>query len=166
MQFQIRAAMPSDAAKCAEIHMRSWVFAYSDCVPMDIIEKRNASRPAKWSKLLADSKDIHYIATCDDVIIGIITINPPYDADLSESVYELSGLYLDPDYIGKGFGKLMVDWVKSEISSRGYTTISLWVLDKNYRAKSFYEKCGFKPDGMCKESGLGDTMEERYLFTG
>ena len=163
MNFQIRAAVPEDAAKCADIHMRSWVFAYSDCVPMDVIEKSNARRPAMWTRLLETSKDIHYVAVYDNVIVGFVTINPAGDCDLPETVYELSSLYLDPDYVGKGFGRLVMDWVKGEIASRGYQTISVWVLDRNYRAKAFYEKCGFKPDGACKESGLGDTLEERYI---
>ena len=163
MRFQIRAAVPEDAAKCADIHMRSWEFAYRDCVPMDIIESRNAGRPAKWRKMLETSKDIHYVAVYDNVIVGCVTINPTGDSDLPETAYELSSLYLDPDYVGKGFGRLMMDWAKGEIASRGYRAIALWVLDKNYRAKAFYEKCGFKPDGKCKESGLGDTLEERYI---
>ena len=163
MSFQIRAAVPEDAAKCADIHMRSWVFAYSDCVPMDVIENRNVHRPAMWIRLLETSKNIHYVAVYDSIIVGFITINPAGDSDLPGSVYELSGLYLDPDYVGKGFGRLAMDWVKGEIASRGYETVSVWVLDKNYRAKAFYEKCGFKPYGACKESGLGDTLEKRYI---
>ena len=165
MSFNIRAAAPADAAKCADIHMRSWVFAYKDIVPMDIIESHNVRRPAMWQELLANNEDIHYVAVLDDIIIGIITINPPYENDLPETVYELSGLYLDPDYVGKGFGRLSMDWIKSEIFSRGYKMISLWVLDKNIRAKSFYEKYGFKPDGKRSESGIGDILKERYILS-
>lgn len=53
---------------------------------------------------------------------------------------------------------------KNEISTRGYDTISLWVLTQNTRAKAFYEKSGFKPDESTKPSGLGDTLEERYIY--
>lgn len=162
-RFGVRPAVPEDAPKCADIHMRSWIFAYSHCVPMDIIEQRNARRPAMWTKLLENCKDIHFVVTCDDEVIGFITINPTRDEDMPDTVYELTGLYLDPDYIGKGFGKLTMDWIKREISARGYKTISLWVLDQNDRAKSFYEKSGFKADGSTKESGLGNTKEERYI---
>lgn len=56
-----------------------------------------------------------------------------------------------------------MDWVKREISARGYKSISLWVLNQNARAKAFYEKSGFKADGSSKESGLGNTKEERYI---
>ena len=56
-----------------------------------------------------------------------------------------------------------MDWVKREISARGYKSISLWVLNQNARAKAFYEKSGFKADGSSKESGLGNTKKERYI---
>lgn len=164
MSFCIRAAVLADAAKCADIHMRSWVLAYKDSVPEDIIDSHNARRPAMWKELLANNTDVHYVALLDDTIIGIITINPSYDTDLPKTVYELSGLYLDPDFVGKGFGRLIMDWIKNEISSRGYKAISLWVLDRNFRARAFYDKCGFKPDGKSKESGIGDTLKERYIF--
>lgn len=163
ISFSIRAALPADAAICADIHMRSWIFAYSECLPMEVIAQHNARRPVMWRQLLEHNKDTHYVATYQDRIIGIITINPSDDTDLPNSIYELTGLYLDPDAIGKGFGKLTMDWVKREIYARGCRGISLWVLDRNERAKAFYKHSGFQPDGISQESGLGNTRKERYL---
>lgn len=163
-KFFIRPAVLEDAPKCADIHMRSWVFAYSQYIPMEIIEQHNTRRRVMWEKMLKNNIDTHFVAVYQGKIIGITSINPPRDQDLPDTVYELTGLYFDPDYIGKGFGKKTMDWVKNEISTRGYDTISLWVLTQNARAKAFYEKSGFKPDESTKPSGLGDTLEERYIY--
>ena len=162
-KFFIRPAALEDAPKCADIHMRSWVFAYSQYIPMEIIEQHNTRRPVMWEKMLKNNIDTHFVAVYQGKIIGITSINSPRDQDLPNTVYELTGLYFDPDYIGKGFGKKTMDWVKNEISTRGYRKISLWVLSQNTRAKTFYEKNGFKPDGDVKSSVLGDTFEERYI---
>ena len=105
MCFEIRAAMPEDAQQCARIHICSWDFAYKDYVPLDIIKEHNARRPAMWKKLLAENQDVHYIITLDHQAIGIITINPQNESDLPDTVYELSGLYFDPDFVGKGLGE-------------------------------------------------------------
>ena len=70
-------------------------------------------------------------------------------------------LYLN--YIGLGLGKRTMNWIKEEIKSRGYDKISLWVLEENNRARSFYEKIGFVTDGEIKPSGLADTQEVRYV---
>ena len=101
----------------------------------------------------------------EDRIIGILTVNAARDKDVPESTGELIGLYLDPDYIGRGYGRLAMDWAKAELRARGFSTMVLWVLDRNDHAKRFYEKCGFVPDGIVKPSGLGERMEERYRLT-
>ena len=164
MCFEIRAAMPEDAHQCARIHICSWDFAYKDYVPLDIIKEHNARRPAMWKKLLAENQDVHYIITLDHQAIGIITINPQNESDLPDTVYELSGLYFDPDFVGKGLGTRAMNWIKTEIKTRGFHGISLWVLSQNDRAKAFYIKNGFHPDGRQKESGIGTAQKERFIY--
>lgn len=39
-----------------------------------------------------------------------------------------------------------------------YKRIILWVLEENYRARKFYEKCGFSFDGGKKELVYGKTL--------
>ncbi len=161
--FQIRLATLDDAPRCADIHGRSWMFAYSDAVGKDIIESYNARWLFVWKKMLENNTDTHYVILEGDTIVGFTSINPSRDADAPDGMFELTGLYLDPDHIGKGYGKRAMDFVKHEASARGYTVISLWMLDQNNRAKRFYEKAGFAPDGTKKNSGLGNTQEERYI---
>lgn len=55
--------------------------------------------------------------------------------------------------------------VQKSIIDRGYMTISIWVLDQNDRAKSFYKRNGFKADGDVKNSGLGGgTHKKKGIF--
>lgn len=161
--FQIRLATLEDAPRCADIHGRSWMFAYGDIVGKELIENYNARWPFVWAKMLENNTDTHYVILDGDAIVGFTSINPSRDADAPDGMFELRGLYLDPDYIGKGYGKCAMDFVKSEASNRGYNAVSLWVLEQNNRAKRFYKKAGFTPDGTKKNSGLGDTQEERYF---
>ena len=49
-----------------------------------------------------------------------------------------------------------------ELKALGFERALLWVLERNTRARRFYEKCGFSPDGASKDSGLGDEEEIRY----
>lgn len=164
MRFDIRLATLDDAKYCADIHAKSWNFAYCDIIPKEIINEHNARWPMIWNKMLDGNTESHYVITLDDVIIGFLTIAVSRDNDLKESFYEIIGLYLDPEYIGAGYGKRAMDWIKDEIKSRGYNNISLWVLKDNHRARSFYEKSGFISDGNTKPSGLADTVEVRYLY--
>ena len=163
MRFDIKLATPDDAKYCADIHAKSWLFAYSDIVPNEIIIEHNARWLMIWNKILANNKESHYVVTLDDVVIGFLTIAVSRDKDLKESFFEIIGLYLAPEYIDAGYGKQTMDWIKNEIKSRGYNKISLWVLEENNRARRFYEKAGFESDGESKPSGLADTQEVRYI---
>lgn len=163
MKFDIRLATIDDAKNCADIHAKSWLFAYSDIVPKEIINEHNTRWLMIWNKMLANNNQSHYVITLDDIIIGFLTIAVSRDKDLKESFFEIIGLYLAPEYIGVGYGKQAMDWIKKEIKSRGYDKISLWVLEENNRARIFYEKSGFKADGKVKPSGLADTREVRYI---
>ncbi len=163
MRFDIRLATLDDAKCCADIHAKSWNFAYSDIVPKEIIDEHNARWLMIWNRMLANNNESHYVVTLDDVIIGFLTIAVSRDKDLKESFFEIIGLYLAPEYIGAGYGKQSMDWIKNEIKSRGYDKTSLWVLEENNCARSFYEKMGFVTDEEIKPSGLADTQEVRYI---
>ena len=164
MKIGIKLATPDDAGRFAEIHARSWEFAYGDCVPESVLAEHNARWPLIWSKMLANNSNSHYAITTDNTTIGFLTLGTTRDRDLDDTVCELVGLYLDPKYIGKGFGRQAMDWVKREAVSRNYKSLCLWVLKDNLSAKRFYEKSGFAFDGTTKPSGLGDTVEERYFL--
>lgn len=164
MKFDIRLATLDDAKYCADIHAESWNFAYSDIVPIEIINQHNAGWLLIWNKMLTNNIDSHYVILLDDVIIGFLVISVSRDDDLKESFYEIVSLYLSPNYIGLGFGKRTMHWIINEIKCRGYINISLWVLEENNRARRFYEKAGFRADGKTKQSGLADTVEVRYIY--
>ena len=164
MKINIRLAKLDDANFCADIHSKSWSFAYNNLVPKGIIDQHNERWPMVWSKMLVNNIDSHYVIVLDSKIIGFLTIAVSRDSDLKNIFYEIIGLYFDPEYVGLGYAKQAMEWVKKEIKSRGYDKISLWVLEENNRARKFYEKSGFKPDGKVKPSGLADTQEVRYIF--
>ena len=165
IEFKIRLANSADAADLADIHQRSWHFAYGNCVSTDILKKHTDRFPMIWEGMVQNNTDIHYSIEADNNTVGFFTIMPARDADLDKSVGELVGLYLAPDYIGLGLGRRAMDAIKQMLSHRGYQHISLWVLSENYRAKAFYEKSGFRADGFQKDSGLLDIKEERYIFS-
>ena len=164
MGIIIRLAAFDDAKYCADIHAKSWSFAYNGIVPKSIIDTQNARWSMIWDKMLTNNTNSHYVIVFNSIIIGFLTIAVSRDADLKEHFYEIIGLYLDPVYIGVGYGKQAMDWIKKEIKSRGYEKISLWVLVENNRARNFYEKSGFVADGKIKPSGLADAREIRYIF--
>lgn len=68
-------------------------------------------------------------------------------------------IYFLPQYIGKGYGKLLLDAVVGELEQLGFHDIFLWVLEDNLRARRFYERAGF----ISTENYLDDTIGGKEL---
>jgi GNAT superfamily N-acetyltransferase len=91
----------------------------------------------------------------------------PLSADGEERrVAELYALYVHPAWWSTGTGRALMERVLARSASAGYSSITLWVLRDNQRARRFYERAGFAPDGATNVlTGLGDVLELRYRRT-
>ena len=79
------------------------------------------------------------------------------------SVAELYALYVRPAWWSTGTGSALMERVLARTSGTGYLSIMLWVLRDNRRARRFYERAGFAPDGATNVlEGLGGVTELRY----
>jgi len=83
-----------------------------------------------------------------------------------EGFGEIVSIYFLPDYIGKGYGKKLMNAVVEELKRLGFHDIFLWVLEDNKRARAFYEKFGFVLGGHVYENNIGGKKlrEVSYLY--
>jgi GNAT superfamily N-acetyltransferase len=88
----------------------------------------------------------------------------PLTADgASGRVAELYALYVRPSSWSTGTGRALMERVLARTGAAGYQAITLWVLRDNQRARRFYERAGFAPDGAANVlTGLGGIPEIRY----
>lgn len=79
---------------------------------------------------------------------------------------EIVSIYFLPDYIGKGFGRLLLGKCIKELRQCGFNKVLLWVLEDNHRARKFYERNGFTCSGVYMEDNIGgkDVKEVLYLL--
>jgi ribosomal protein S18 acetylase RimI-like enzyme len=78
-------------------------------------------------------------------------------------VAELYALYVRPAWWSTGTGRALMEKVLARSAAAGYESITLWVLRDNQRARRFYERAGFAPDGATNVlTGLGGVLEVRY----
>jgi ribosomal protein S18 acetylase RimI-like enzyme len=78
-------------------------------------------------------------------------------------VAELYALYVRPAWWSTGTGRALMERVLARTGAAGYQAITLWVLRDNERARRFYERAGFTPDGATNVlAGLGNILEVRY----
>ena len=82
---------------------------------------------------------------------------------LAGLVGELYALYVAPAWWSTGTGRALMGHVLTALGADGYPRAILWVLADNARARRFYERAGFTPDGSTNViTGLGGVLELRY----
>ncbi len=89
--------------------------------------------------------------------------NPLTPDGLAGLVGELYALYVSPDWWSTGTGRALMSRVLVSLEAESYQRAILWVLADNTRARRFYERAGFAPDGGINVlTGLGGVLEVRY----
>jgi GNAT superfamily N-acetyltransferase len=138
--ISIRAATERDAAAISQVHVQSWRTTYAGIVPEAYLATLNeAQRALQWQEWLTRGTEV-YIADLDGEIVGFISggaIREPiqtYDA-------ELYAIYLLEQAQGLGTGKALLKRLSESLSSKGFTSMIVWVLEKN-PARQFYERLG------------------------
>jgi len=162
----IRNAAVDDAASIEAVHFSSREAAYSSHVSnWPPPGSGRADRVARWSRWLANSEIHCLVAERNDRIVGFVTVRAATDSDMSAgSVAEMPTLYIDPDHWRSGLGSALCDAGVQRARDLGFTELVLWVLEINTRARAFYARRGFRPDGGTKiDEGTPEGFKaERY----
>lgn len=148
MSTTVRPARPEEAAAVAAVHEAAW----------------NASAGAIVGRELEELAPFE--SRVEQIRAGLE--DPPADACLlvAERAGELIGmavcrgdelrdLYVAPASWATGAADALLDESLAFLRSAGVRRAILWVGEANLRARRFYEKHGWRPDGSTRESPLG-----------
>ncbi len=184
----IRSASPADAAQIAAVMRESWRTAYQGIINRQIIDRvtapdggarvRQSFRIRPWQRMIAAVANIPPRADAQaagPAIVGYASFGPERDvleapwphplttAGAEGQAAELYALYVRPDWWSTGTGRALMDRSLARVSGAGYTSITLWVLQDNTRARRFYGRAGFAADGARHVlDDLGGVTEIRY----
>jgi RimJ/RimL family protein N-acetyltransferase len=165
----VRAATLRDAPELAAIHARSWHAAYLDLLPQDAFTELDSSNTTeRWERALQAAdwpKAGVMVAVPGPQMVGFARFAPSRDQDEDTSlVAEIRQIYIAPEVWGKGLGKRLMSTALARLAASGYAQATLWVLDTNFRARRFYERCGWTQDGATRHyDGYSVPMAEiRY----
>jgi GNAT superfamily N-acetyltransferase len=101
------------------------------------------------------------IAAEDQNIIGLVRIGPESGSSEVGLVYLL---YVLPEYWGRGVGKALMSAAMDELRDLGIRVATLWVLRDNQRARRFYERLGWQPDGRTSSESYGGVELEAWYY--
>ena len=108
-----------------------------------------AERAERWVTILADRTSATFLAALPGEVIGFASSGPCRDPDPAHAL-ELFAMYVRAAWHGTGVAdRLLAAAVRDEPAS-------LWVFEVNPRARGFYARHGFHPDGTRQvEPGTG-----------
>ncbi len=130
----IRPAEPGDAAAVAEIWRSGWRDGHLGLVPEALAAVRtDESFATRAAERVSDTT----VAVVDGEVAGFIMVV----GDEAEQVYVAAA------HRGKGVADALLAEAERQVKANGHDVAWLAVVDGNGRARSFYERMGWRDDG-------------------
>jgi len=150
MTIAVRQAERGDAWALAEVHTSAWLAAYRGLMSDEFLDGISIEKwAARWTENLnRDELPPVRVAMRDGAIAGFCTVaTPSRDEDTGDEFAEVVALNVSPDAWRSGVGTALMTDVLDRFRRDGWKVASLWVVDGNDRAQSFYRRLGFEFDG-------------------
>jgi ribosomal protein S18 acetylase RimI-like enzyme len=144
----VRAATGADAEGIARVQERGWQAAYRHVFPPEELDRGGFIQASRWRERLERPPAgwATFVADREGAVVGFVSVGPSRDA---AQLGELYAIYVDPADWSTGTGRALIE--RGEEHLRGeYEEVALWVLEENPRARRFYERAGWAPDGQRK----------------
>ena len=149
-----------DPNEISNIYEQSWKHAYKGIIPQAYLDSIPSGR---WVHILDVQDRKHLAAELDGKLIGTASICPSR-WEKHKDCGEIVSIYFLPGYMGKGYGRELLERCVSELEEQGFDRIILWVLEENSRARRFYEKNGFVCTGEFIEDNIGGKPLREVLY--
>lgn len=136
----LRWATPADAEAGARLHVGCWRESYAGLVDPGLLQAQLADLPS-WEQRWRDTATTpRLLAESEEGLTGFAVAGPATDANPPASEV-LFAAYVRSAWFGTGLGAALVYGVLGERPAY------LWVLERNARARAFYDKLRFRLDG-------------------
>jgi ribosomal protein S18 acetylase RimI-like enzyme len=161
----LRPATPDDAGMLAQLNVAAWQWAYQGLMDADYLASLDpVARTPMWAERLAAAPPRTVVAERAGRIVGYVTYGAAQDADATPAVGHVFAIYTDESAQGTGVGRALMVHALQTLAADGRTEATLWVLETNTLARTFYERGGWAPDGAAQDEHVGGTSlhEVRY----
>ncbi|MEY9995622.1 L-amino acid N-acyltransferase YncA [Streptomyces sp. V4I8] len=148
--IRIRPMTPADCDRVAEIRIGGWQSAYKGLLPQSYLDGLDVAQDAERRRAYlsqADGGVLDLVAEQDGQVVGWACHGPYRDGEVRTGDAELYAIYVAPGRYGDGIGQALLQESLRRCTTAGHTRLLLWVLKDNTRARRFYERAGFRPDG-------------------
>jgi L-amino acid N-acyltransferase YncA len=149
--FSVRAMTEADITAVSAIRVAGWKAAYAGVIPQSYlddmaVETDAEQRRRRYTRSPEGVTDLVAVDERSDVV-GWACVGPSRGTEGSSATGELYALYVHPGLIGTGIGRTLLSAVHTRAAAAEFSTLLLWVIKDNPRARRFYELAGYAADG-------------------
>jgi ribosomal protein S18 acetylase RimI-like enzyme len=138
-----RRATVADASSIARVGVRSWRVAYRGIMPQDFLDRLDVGKGAEtWRATISNTEEDVLVVDDEDGVAGFCWLTRA-----GHSAGEIVALYVDPDKWNRGLGAALVAGALQCARGREFRIAMLWSMERNVRARRFYESQGFREHG-------------------
>ena len=149
--MEIREAGPGDLSGIVEVHSRARVAYYgAGGLPVGEIITPELAREQRegWTAAITSAHKRVRVAIVDGDVAGVLAMGPPHSPDLDpRTTAQLYQIHVDPDVWGRGVGSALHALFVRHLQDEGLALGVLEVWERNTRARAFYTRLGWRPDG-------------------
>ncbi|WP_246530680.1 GNAT family N-acetyltransferase [Streptomyces bathyalis] len=160
----VREMTADDIDAVAELRVCAWQHAYADLLPRPFLDAMSVEEDAaRRREMFAQAATLTrnpvtnlVTESAEGAVTGWAAFGPNRPggahtsaprAETATEEAELYAIYVRPDLLGTGLGRDLAGACLEGAARQGFTRVVLWVIEGNARARRFYERAGFTPDG-------------------
>jgi len=164
MSVLLRTAEDLDLSAVGALHYRSRAAAYAHIVADATLRGGSAEALGEWwSERWRWERDTHRLTVAEQggEVIGFTYVGPSETA----GAVELYAIHVDPVLVGAGVGRDLMVNALGQLAELGGDRAVLWVLEENDRARRFYERGGWAPDGATRVEPVNGVPVPQLRYT-
>lgn len=149
MSIIYRNANSDDARAMADLGSRTFTHTFGHLYrPSDLALFLRNHSPENWDRELNDPAFEVRVAERNGELVGYAKLGPPHlPFEPRGEAAELRQLYVVEELKGQGVADELIRWVIDRARQRRADYLYLSVFTDNHRARRFYGKYGFEPEG-------------------
>jgi GNAT superfamily N-acetyltransferase len=142
--FQIQEATLKHAQGLANVHVKTWKISYKgiiDQAHLDALDLKQ--REERWINILQTpnrKSQVYVLLNNQNQVIGFYSIGESREKEHNYT-HELWGLYILPEYQGRGLGLFMFEDIKKKLHALNAQSLCVMVLEQG-PAVAYYKKMG------------------------
>jgi len=145
---RIREAVPADAAILGRLQVASWQATYRGILPESSLSGLSEEvQAAAFAQSLAQAGPGFRVWLLESrgQPMGFAVAGPsrPQEGPGTPRAGEIHAIYLLPEAWGQGLGRALMEHALAGLCEAGFGVAQLWVLERNSRARAFYEAGGW-----------------------